>query len=271
VRAVLAIFALSYWSNYIHLSARTLPNYPVADLSERLSRALHLFNSNFSIVFRIVVVAGLFLSLWRAPWLVVPLFAGTWVWADTASYDLRNVLGLLLVAAFIPVQATLERWSFAEKGVAVDQSPGRPVLDIVAASVASVLLALATLPIARPDAEIAARFSKDQLREGAGEEINAKLLTLLGRNCTVFSGDAYPFHITAFKPYLGRLVYFQFSLPVRDDIRAAILARTGCFAVLFPPAQTDPSYRELFAGLTSREVGRTSVIDGEDLIEYRAL
>jgi hypothetical protein len=266
---VLAIFALSYWLNYIHLSVRSLPNYPVADLSERLSRALHLFNSNFSIVFRLLVAAGLGLSLWRARWLIVPLFVGLWLWADTASYDLRNALGLLLIAAFIPVYVLIEWWR--SRAVRKPDLPSqRPVSDPAAASIATVLLMIATLPIAHPHATIAVRYGEDQMREGAGEKINGRLLALMRQHCTVFSGDAYPFHISALKPYLSQLVYFPFSTPMKDDIKSAMLARTGCFAVLFPPAQTHLSNREFFAGLTDREMGRTSVTDGEDLIEYGA-
>ena len=110
---VVANFATTYAITYSHLTLRGMPYYPVTELSERLSRAAKLLNSNFTLPFRILLCAGLALSpfLPRVRWLTLPLGAGLWLWANTASYDLRNILGFLLITAFIPHFAVARRFA----------------------------------------------------------------------------------------------------------------------------------------------------------------
>lgn len=92
---LLALFAILYAVNYAHLVARGMPNFPVTDLWERLSRASKLLNSNFTIPFRILLLAGLLLSpfLRRIRWLALPLYAGIWLWANTAALTCGMSLG----------------------------------------------------------------------------------------------------------------------------------------------------------------------------------
>ena len=96
--AFVAAYVLVYW----HLAGRSMPHYPVSELSERLSRAVSLLGRNFTLPFRILALAGLLMSpfLPRVRWLALPLLISISVWASTASYDLRNVLGPLLICAF---------------------------------------------------------------------------------------------------------------------------------------------------------------------------
>jgi hypothetical protein len=67
----------------------------VTDLWERLARASKLLNSNFTIPFRILLLAGLLLSpfLRRIRWLALPLYAGIWLWANTAALTCGMSLG----------------------------------------------------------------------------------------------------------------------------------------------------------------------------------
>jgi len=105
-------FVAAYALVYANLAVRSMPHYPVSDVSDRLSRALSLFNKNFKLPFRILAAAGLLMSpfLPRVRWLALPLLVSISVWANTASYDLRNVLGPLLICAFIPVYAAARAW-----------------------------------------------------------------------------------------------------------------------------------------------------------------
>ena len=94
--AIALIFAASYIVYYAHLADPQLPVHP-RTMSERLSHAFKLFNSNFSLPFRILVIAGLAASPFvkGVRWLALPLIVGFISWASLFSYDLRNLLGML--------------------------------------------------------------------------------------------------------------------------------------------------------------------------------
>jgi hypothetical protein len=164
---LLSFFAISYALNYSHLAVRSMPNYPVSELSDRLSHAAGLLNSNFTLPFRILVFAGLVLTpfLTRIRWLTLPLFIGTWLWANTASYDLRNLLGLLLISAFIPLYALARH--FVTTGVFSNQPRWSIPDGIIAASLAALCVGL-TLPLAQRDRELKQRFANEQLSSGLG-------------------------------------------------------------------------------------------------------
>ena len=104
---LVSAFAAAYAVYYAHLAVRGMPNHPVAELADRLSGALQLLDRTFTLPFRLLVLAGLALApfLPRIRWVALPLLVGFGVWASTASYDLRNLLGFLLISAFVPLYA----------------------------------------------------------------------------------------------------------------------------------------------------------------------
>jgi hypothetical protein len=237
---LLSMFVVAYVLNYSHLVTRSMPNYPVSELSERLLRAFHLFNSNFTLPFRILILAGVILSpfLRRIRWLALPLLAGSWLWASTASYDLRNLLGLLLISAFIALYAA------ARAMLAARVIPNEPQVRVpdgaVAASLAILSVGL-TLTLATGDSELKERFAGEQLRRGPGHEINQKVGEILRQGCTVFSGNAYIFTVAAFQPGRDQLRYFAFSEPLHDLSLGRLTETAGCTGILFPPDRTHPS------------------------------
>ena len=145
---VVAVFVTAYVLNYAHLEVRGMPHYPVAELTERLSRALKLLSANFTPPFRLLAAAGLLLSpfLPRVRWLALPLAIGFWLWANTASYDARNVLGLVLISAFIPLHALAR--TFMPRRDLPDQPRWRVPDGAIAIGLAVLCVAL-TLPLAR--------------------------------------------------------------------------------------------------------------------------
>ena len=197
---LLAIFVTAYAIYYSHLAVRSMPSYPVTELTERLSRATRLLNSNFSLPFRILVLTGLVLSpfLPRVRWLTLPLGVGFWLWANTASYDLRNALGLLLICAFIPLYAMARR--FVTPRVATGERQWHARDGVVAAGVAALCVVL-TLPLALSDEKLKQRFANEQMSKGLGIEINQHVEKLLVRGCKIFSNDGYITTISAFKKF----------------------------------------------------------------------
>ncbi len=238
---LVSIFAAAYALNYAHLAVHGMPNYPVSELSERLSRAVRLLNSNFTLPFRILVVAGLCSSpfLPRIRWLALPLLVGFGLWANTASYDLRNLLGLLLISAFIPVHALMRAFMTATRVF-----PGEARWRVADAAVALGLAILSvglTLPLAKGDAELKQRFANDQLGRGLGLELNRNIETLLVRGCTVFSADGHINTIAAFAPYRDQMRFFYFTEPMTELLKAQFEQSKGCTAICYPPDRTHPS------------------------------
>ena len=135
-----------------------MPNYPVAELSDRLANAIARLKSNLTIPFRIMVFVGLVLAplLPRIRWLALPLFIGSWLWADTASYDLRNLLGLLLISASIPLYALALH--FMTTGELSKQLRWSIADGVVAVSLAVLCVGL-TLPLARGNSELRQRLA----------------------------------------------------------------------------------------------------------------
>src|SRR5258705_11604805 len=145
--------------------------------------------SNLTIPFRIMLFAGLVLApfLPRIRWLALPLFIGFWLWADTASYDLRNLLGLLLISASIPLYALARRLPV---NPAAASQPRWNVPDAAVAGGPSAIAAALTLTLAQNNTQLKERFATDQLRGGPGFELNQTIAKLLQRGCAIFSADA---------------------------------------------------------------------------------
>jgi hypothetical protein len=265
---LLAIFVTAYAVYYSHLVVRSMPNYPVTELSERLSRAAKLLNSNFTLPFRIMLVAGLALSpfLPRIRWLVLPLAAGFWLWADTASYDLRNVLGLLLISAFIPFFAVARRFATAP------DAPGERqwrIRDGAVATVVAILCVILTLPLALGDEKLKQRFATEQMIRGLGLKINENVEKLLARGCTVFSNDAYIMTISAFQKFRDQIRFFHVVEPLTDQLVQQMAKPAGCAGILYPPHLTHPSALNMISALTTTP-GYARVVEhhGMDLLVW---
>jgi len=231
----------------------------VTELSERLSRAVKLLNSNFTLPYRILLVAGLALSpfLPRVRWLALPLAAGFWLWANTASYDLRNILGILLITAFIPLYAVANRLATAR-----DASHDRQwlVRDRAITAAVAVLCVVLTLPLALSDEKLKQRFAHEQMIRGYGIEINRNAEKLLARGCKLFSVDAYITTIAGFQKFLPQIHFFHVADPLSDQLTQQINESTGCTGILYPPRMTHPSILDFIAAQT-RARGYTKVVD----------
>jgi hypothetical protein len=237
---LVSAYVAAYLINYLHLVIRGMPSYPVTELSERLSRAVKLLNTNFSLPFRILVFAGLALSPFvpRIRWLTLPLLAGFWLWADTASYDLRNLLGLLLISAFIPLYA-LARHFMTTRAPSNERRWSVP--DATIAACVAIFCVGLTLPLAQGDTGLKQRFANEQLSKGFGFEVNQNIEKLLVRGCMILSADGYISTISAFQRFRDQMDFFHYNLPLTDLLAKQIHQSTGCTAILYPPSATHPS------------------------------
>jgi hypothetical protein len=227
VAGLLSTLVVLYAIYYAHLRAGGFPNFPVTtSLGERLSRALDLFNSTFTIPFRVVFVAGLLLCPFvsRVRWFALPLYVGTAIWANTTAYDLRNILGFLLIGAFVPLYAAARRWLDPK---AVPRGRQWLIRDGVVAAILAVGLFGLASPLARPDEYLQRRFANDQLRVEAGLAVNRKVGELLDRGCRVFTSTASLFHIAAFAPFQSQMEFFFYSLPLQDSLTSALNSSSG--------------------------------------------
>ncbi|MGY3610989.1 MULTISPECIES: hypothetical protein [unclassified Bradyrhizobium] len=235
-------FAAAYAISYSHLTVRAMPNYPVAELSDRLSRAIDLFNTNFTVAFRVLIAAGVVLCpfLPQVRWFILPLLIGIGVWANTASYDLRNVLGFFLVSAFIAVYAVTRKLRV------VDARPSRQwaVPDAAVLVGLAVLSIGLTLPLALDDFRLKERFATDQLRGGGGIAVNQKIGELLSRGCIVFESDAYVRTISAFSPYREQIQFFHYPEPLTAGLVERFNRSDPCKVIIFPPGATHPTILE---------------------------
>jgi len=250
---LVSAFAAAYAVYYAHLVVRGMPSYPVSELSERLSRALHLLNRNFTLPFRLLVLAGLVLAplLPRIRWLALPLLVGFGVWANTASYDLRNLLGFLLISAFVPLYALARAYAAKRPDLAsavLSQSRQWRIADVTVAGVLTMLCAGLTLSLAEGDQALKQRFTEDQLRKGNGIELNSEIEHLLVRGCTVFTADGFIYSISAFQPLRSRIHFFFFGLPLDDSLLKPLKEATGCTGIFYPPETTHPTILSFFRG-----------------------
>ena len=260
---LLSCFVIAYALNYSHLGGRSMPNYPVSELSDRLSNAAARLKSNLTLAFRIMVFAGLVLAPFvpRIRWLALPLFIGFWLWANTASYDLRNLLGLLLISASIPLYALARRWPVKS---AAASKPRWTVPDgAVAGGLAAMAVAL-TLTLAQDDAHLKERFATDQLRGGPGFELNQSIAKLLHRGCAIFSADGYIATISALQPFRGQMRFFFFTEPLNEALVNRFNETAGCTSIFYPPERTHPSILRFIAAYAEAR-GLKKTIEGNGM------
>lgn len=247
VVGLVSLFAMASWINLTHIGYYGVSDFYLPDRHERLARAWQIFNSGFSLAIRILCFSGLLLSLVlpRARWLAFPLFVGIWIWADRTSYDLRNCLGLILIAALIPIDALARRYIKGDAGAF-----GRKWIlgDTSVAVCALVALLLFSLPMAKGDKQLEAQFAAEQFRLGPGPVHNEAIARDLRAGCTLFTTTVYPKTIVSLEPYRPQIYYFYYSRPIGDDSSANDVIRKyavdlqrdfenvqGCAAVFFIP------------------------------------
>ena len=246
---LVSLFATAYWIDLTHIGVYGLGN------EGGMAQAWEKFSTSFSLAVRILCLSGLFLSLVlpRARWLALPLFVGIWIWADRTSYDMRNGIALVLIAALIPVDALARRYIKGDAGAF-----GRKWIlgDTTVAVCALVTLLLVSLPMAKGDKQLEAQFATDQFRLGLGGTVmNEAVARQLRAGCTLFSISKYPMVIVALQPYRPQIHFFYYSQSIGDDGKAddgtdKYYAMTrkyamdmqrefedaeGCVAVLFAP------------------------------------
>jgi hypothetical protein len=243
---LLSILVVLYAIYYAHLQS-VLTGLPVPSaLGERLTRALDLFNSTFTIPFRIVFVLGLLICPFvkRLRWFALPLYVAIGTWANTAAYDLRNILSFLLIGVFVVLYAAARRWLEPKA-----PPPGRQwlVRDGLVGAIFAAAMFVLTSPLVMSDPSLQRRFADDQLRIDAGLEHNQKVGELLARGCRVFTSTASIYHIVAFAPFKGQLEFFFYTLPVDDSLTKRLNGSAGCTAILYPPGSTHPSILGLIA------------------------
>jgi hypothetical protein len=180
----------------------------------------------------------------RVRWLALPMWIGTLVWADTAAYDLRNILGLLMIGAFIPLHAIARA-----KGLAPTAPDGArwKIFDAGVAAALAVMMIGLTFTLATGDSQFKERFANDQLRSGAGIELNRDIAKLLARGCTIFSATGYILMISAFEPFRDQMRFFYFTMPLDQRLTDQFNASTGCTSIFYPPSLTHPSILNFMA------------------------
>jgi hypothetical protein len=255
-------FAVAYAVYHLHLTARRIPDYPLA-MSERLPRALMLINTNFTLPFRVLVFAGLALSpfLTRVRWVALPLVIGFAAWASFLSYDLRNLLGFLLISAFIPLFALA-------RALAPTRTFPQPrqwcVPDGAVAFGLAIFFVGLTISLAQGDKEFKQRFATDQLSRGAGLQINQKIEQLVVAGCTIFNADSYLQTVSAFDRFQDKILFFFSTLPLSEQLIDQVNRASGCTSFFYPPDRTDPSILD-FISATAKARNYTKVIEGSGM------
>jgi hypothetical protein len=245
---LVAILVCAYALHYSHLTVRSMPYYPVATMSERSARAAALLNESFRLPFKLLALAGLVMSpfLKRIRWLALPMAIGFFVWANTASYDLRNILGLLLISAFIPLYAAVRAWL----GVRVAPNGRRWIVPDGAVAAGWVALSVGlTLTLALDDQQMKERFARDQFSKEPGFEINQNVDQLLSRGCTVFTATNFITAIAKFQPFLAQMQFFTFNEPMNATVLDRLSKTEGCTAMLFP-IPSHPEVMKVVAAVT---------------------
>jgi hypothetical protein len=260
--ALVSAFAAAYAIYFLHLTTTRIPDYSLP-MSERLPRALMLLNTNFSLPFRILVFAGLALSpfVTRVRWLALPLVIGFSSWALMLSYDLRNLLGLLLISAFIPLFALVRALAPAR-----DLSGERrwSVPDGAVACGLAILVFGLTSSLAQGDKELKQRFATEQLTKSAGLQINQKIEQLVLAGCTIFNADNYLHTISAFARFQDQIIFFFSTLPLDDALTKQVNQASGCTGFFYPPDRTHPSILD-FISSTAKARNYAKVIEGRGM------
>jgi hypothetical protein len=254
-------FAAAYIVYYLHLAIVRLPAQSLP--MSRLAHASMLLNSNFTLPLRIVALAGLVMSpfIARVRWLALPLLAGSAFWATVASYDLRNLIGLLLIAIYIPLFALAR--AYAPTMVFHNARQWRVSDGAVAAGLAVLCVGL-TSSLAKRDKELAQRFATEQLTKGAGLQINQKVEQLLVRGCTIFNADDYLYTISAFERFRNQMPSFHFEAPLTDGLVRQVNEASGCTSFFYPPERSHASIVG-FISATATARNYTKVIEGNGM------
>ena len=163
-----------------------------------------------------------------------------WLWANTASYDVRNVLGLLLISAFIPALCA-GRARSCQKG----DIPDRPRWSVPDGAIAiglAVLCVGLTLPLAQGDKDAeAAICGRTAPRRLAG-------LKSIGtwKSCSFGAAPSSARTSTSarFRPSADSKP--DESLPLLRTVWMPCGVRqfsesTGCTSILYQPRSTHPS------------------------------
>lgn len=261
---LLSVMVISYALYYAHLENAGAPPFPVSKvLTERLSQALALINSTFSIPFRVMLALGLVLSpfVTRVRWFAPALYAGIAIWANTAAYDLRNVLSFLLIGAFVALYAIARHWLEPK---ALSYGKQWSIRDSIVATILTLAAFGLTAPLAIDDQKLQRRFADDQLRIDAGFEVNQKIGELLTRGCRVFSSAESLFSIVAFAPFRSQMQYYFYTLPLDDALSGGLTKSTGCTAILYSIDGTHPSVLGFIRDY-ARERGLKKVVEGNGM------
>lgn len=260
---LVSAFAAAYMLYYMHLAVHRMPDSPLP-ASERLPHAFMLLNSNFTWPFRILALAGLAMVPFvrSVRWLALPLILGFLFWAKMLSYDLRNLLGLLLISAAIPLFVVARR--FATTAVTSNERRWRVRDGAVAAGV-GVLCVVATLPLAMGDERLKQRFADEQLSKGPGIQLNRPIGELLGRGCRIFSADGYIHTVSAFQPYRSQMEFFHYTLPLTDLLEKQLNESTGCLSIMYPPGRTHPSILAVIDA-TAAARGLAKIVDHNGMV-----
>ena len=258
---LVSAFAAAYMIYYLHLAIVRLPEQSLP--MSRLAHASMLLNSNFTLPLRIIALAGLAMSPFvaRVRWLALPLLAGSVFWAAVASYDLRNLIGLLLIAIYIPL-FVLAR-AYAPTMVFHNARQWRISDGAVAAGLAVLCVGL-TSSLAKSDKELAQRFATEQLTKGAGLQINQKIEQLLVRGCTIFNADDYLYTISAFERFRNQMPSFHFEAPLTDGLVSQVNEASGCSSFFYPPERSHASIVG-FISATATARNYTKVIEGNGM------
>jgi hypothetical protein len=256
-------FVAAYAIEFLHLAVvRANPTYPYP-LSERLFRAAQLLNANFSLPFRVMAFAGLAISpfLTRIRWLTLPLGIAIWLWASTASYDLRNLLGILMICAFIPLFALAR--AYAPTRVHSEERRWNVRDGAVAFGLAILCVGL-TVTLAQSDTELKQRFATAQLTKGAGLQINQDIEQLLVRGCTIFNSDNYLYTVSAFERFQDQIPFFHAGDPLTEGLKNVVEKASGCTSFFYPPDRTHPSVLAFISAATSAQ-HYTKMIEGNGM------
>lgn len=258
---LVALFVCAYVLNYSQLAARSMPHFPVSTMSERFSHAAKLLNESFTIPFKLLALGGLLMSpfLKRIRWLALPLAIGFFAWANTAAYDLRNILGLLLISAVIPLYAAANAWLNA--GFSSKNGRRWSIPDAAVAAGWLIVSVGLTLTLALNDREFRERFARDQFGKGPGVEIHRSVEQLLARGCTIFTATGFVQTISKFQPFRDQMQFFVFNEPMNAAVLDRLGKTEGCTAFLFP-RPSHPAILQTIAAETETR-GLTKMAEGK--------
>jgi len=180
--------------------------------------------------------------------LALPLFIGFWLWADTASYDLRNLLGLLLIGASIPLYALLRRLP-VNIGCSTTTRNGTCLTPLSPAARCLGCGAHTDFGARRYPTERAVR-KPISCALAPGFELNQNT----SENCCSADGDfsarmvILP-PISALRPCSRSNAILLFTEPLNDALVHRFTETTGCTSIFYPPRTYPPIHLAFYSGL----------------------